>query len=169
MHGIYLLLGTNLGDRLNYLLQATELIRKEVGMIVKTSSVYETASWGKEGQPDYLNQVLFVESQQTPDELLKTIQGIEQQLGRTRMEKWGSRTMDIDILFYDQEQISQPDLVIPHPLLHTRRFTLSPLNEIAPSLMHPVLKMQISELFSQLLDNLHVYKLFQTQHENKDI
>ncbi|WP_245681352.1 2-amino-4-hydroxy-6-hydroxymethyldihydropteridine diphosphokinase [Arcticibacter eurypsychrophilus] len=164
-----MLLGSNLGDRIYYLEQAAQLIHEDIGMIIKKSSIYETASWGIEDQPKYLNQVMQVETKLTPKQVLHAIQFIEKQLGRVRVEKWGSRTIDIDILFYDQKHIQSPDLVIPHPLLHTRRFTLAPLNEIAPSLMHPVLKMQIAELFKQLLDNLHVYKFFHTQHENKDI
>ncbi|WP_040299587.1 2-amino-4-hydroxy-6-hydroxymethyldihydropteridine diphosphokinase [Arcticibacter svalbardensis] len=169
MHTIYLLLGSNLGDRSYYLGEAANLVSEDIGRIIEGSSIYETDSWGIENQPKYLNQVLQVETELGPKKLLDEIHTIENLLGRVRGEKWDSRVIDVDILFYDQKHIQRPYLIIPHPLLHTRRFVLTPLNEIAPSLMHPVLKLQISELFKQLLDNLHVYKFFPTEYENEDI
>lgn len=159
MHIVYLLLGSNLGDRSGFLQQATEMISIEVGKVLKSSSVYQTASWGNEKLPEYLNQVLLVHTAKSPQEILHSIQLIEKLLKRKRTEKWGSRTIDIDILFFDQEEINDDNLIIPHPLLHTRRFTLAPLQEIAGSFVHPVMKMDIETLYKQLSDDLSVKRI----------
>jgi 2-amino-4-hydroxy-6-hydroxymethyldihydropteridine diphosphokinase len=158
MVSVYLLLGSNLGDKQMFLRQAAVYIEEQIGAIVQQSSIYVTQSWGKTDAPDYLNQVLHVETQMQPDEVLTTVLNIELLLGRERREIWGSRTMDIDILFYDEAVINEQDLIIPHPYLHSRRFTLEPLAEIAPELLHPVLRKTVNELKSQLKDNLQVKK-----------
>ncbi len=158
MHRIYLLLGSNLGDRLWYLQQGCQLIETEIGKIERKSSVYRTASWGNTEQPEFLNQAVCVISALSPYELLTAVLLIEKVLGRKRVEKWGSRTLDVDILFYDNDMINEPDLIIPHPLLHHRRFALAPLEEIAPDLYHPVSGKKIKELLSELSDNLYVEK-----------
>lgn len=158
MHEIYLLLGSNLGDRSKYLREGCNLITSEIGEIVKRSPVYKTASWGNTGLPEFLNQAVCVISDLPPRELLSRVLLIEKILGRNRLEKWGSRTLDIDILFYDDEIINEPDLVVPHPLLHERRFALTPLQEIAPGLRHPVSGKKIKDLLSELSDNLYVDK-----------
>jgi 2-amino-4-hydroxy-6-hydroxymethyldihydropteridine diphosphokinase len=158
MVSVYLLLGSNLGDKQMFLRQAAVYIEEQIGAIVQQSSIYVTQSWGKTDAPDYLNQVLLVETQMQPDEVLTTVLNIELLLGRERKEIWGSRTMDIDILFYDEAVISKRNLTIPHPHLHSRRFTLEPLAEIAPELLHPVLRKTVNELKSQLKDNLQVKK-----------
>lgn len=145
-----------MGDRIGCLNKGCDLIRKEVGEIVLESSVYRTASWGNTDQPEFLNQALCVVSALSPDDLLLTIQLIEKALGRERIIKWGSRTLDIDILFYDDAVIDKPNLVIPHPLVGLRRFALVPLDEIAPDLVHPVSGMKIKTLLSQLSDTLYV-------------
>jgi len=158
MNAIFLLLGSNLGNREMFLKQAAAGLEQEVGTIVKTSSVYETQAWGKTDVPDYLNQVLLLNTAFTPQVVLGKILAIEKKLGRERTEKWGSRTIDIDILFYDDQVINEPDLVVPHPQLHLRKFVLEPLAEIAPDFVHPVLNKNILTL-NRYTDALIVKKL----------
>ncbi|MGZ3821394.1 MAG: 2-amino-4-hydroxy-6-hydroxymethyldihydropteridine diphosphokinase, partial [Mucilaginibacter sp.] len=119
----------------------------------------ETQSWGKSDAPDYLNQVILIETELSPQSILKKILAIETTLGRRREEKWGSRIIDIDILFYDSETVTEPGLNVPHPELHKRRFTLEPLSEIAPDFIHPVFNKSIFQLKNELKDNLIVKKL----------
>ncbi|HEY9197582.1 MAG TPA: 2-amino-4-hydroxy-6-hydroxymethyldihydropteridine diphosphokinase [Mucilaginibacter sp.] len=159
MIDVFLLLGSNLGDRKWFLQQAINHIRGTVGPVVKTSSVYETQSWGKTDAPDYLNQVLQVQTVLSAREVLTIILNIELLLGRKREEKWGSRTIDIDILFYGDALINEPELKIPHPELQKRRFTLEPLAEIAPDFVHPVIKKNILQLKNELIDKLVVKKV----------
>jgi len=159
MHEIYLLLGSNLGKREKLLLQAAEQIEAVVGEILKKSSVYQTQSWGVNNQPDYLNQVIFVKTSLKPRELLSRILLIEKGLGRKRIEKWGSRHIDIDILFYGDEIIDEPDLVVPHQYFHERRFAVEPMLEIAPDFIHPKLKKSIKSIALELTDKLSVQNL----------
>ncbi len=158
MPKLYLLLGGNLGDRIVYLRQASESIGAQVGGITAASKLYETAAWGKTDQPNFLNQVLEVQTEQPPEQVLQTINHIEQELGRVRQEHWGARVIDIDILFYDQLVLQTQRLTIPHPQLHLRRFTLLPLAEIAPELMHPVLGKNIDQLLEDCPDELEVWE-----------
>ena len=159
MQSVFLLLGSNMGDRQLFIGQAIKHIESEIAPVVKISSLYETASWGKTDAPDYLNQVVLLHSDLSPQEILKKVLNIETGMGRRREEKWGSRIIDIDILFYGDEIINGPGLQIPHPELHKRRFTLAPLVEIAPDWYHPVLKKNILALKIELIDDLHVKKL----------
>lgn len=159
MKDIFLLLGSNMGNREVYLQQALDLISQQVGPVELRSSLFETAAWGKTDQPDYINQAIRLKSDITAIKLLEVIGSIEAKLNRTREERWGARTIDIDILFYGSEIIDLPDLIIPHKLLHQRRFVLMPLNEIAPNLNHPVFKKTIHQLLLDLTDNLTVRKL----------
>ncbi|WP_295794994.1 2-amino-4-hydroxy-6-hydroxymethyldihydropteridine diphosphokinase [Mucilaginibacter sp.] len=159
MNRVFLLLGSNLGNRQLYLQQAIELIGTHFAPVAKTSSIYETQSWGKTDAPDYLNQVVMLETEVPASELLRKILDIELMLGRKREEKWGSRTIDIDILFYGDEIIDDKNLQVPHPELHNRRFTLEPLAEIAPGLLHPLLKKTILDVKNNLKDSLIVKKL----------
>ena len=159
MQEVYLLLGSNLGDRMKQVRDAADLIAKNVGKIMIRSACYETASWGNTDQPDFINQVLLVHTELTAREVLDQVLAIEVSLGRVRHEKWGSRLIDIDILFYGAEIISEPDLVVPHPHLHERAFVLVPLEEIAPALIHPVLKQSVSELARNLNDGLLVKRI----------
>jgi len=156
MQSVFLLLGSNLGNRLLFLTEAIDYIESDIAPVVKTSSVYETQSWGKTDAPDYLNQVVFLESDLPASTILQKILHIENVLGRHREEKWGSRTIDIDILFYGHDIINEPNLHIPHPELQNRRFTLEPLAEIAPEFIHPILKKNILQLKAELIDDLNV-------------
>ena len=157
MPKVYLLLGGNLGDRTLYLQQARESINRQVGALTRSSKVYETAAWGKTDQPNFLNQVLEVETGLTPEEVLQRINAIEQELGRVRQEHWGARVIDIDILFYGSLLQQTQRLTIPHPQLHLRRFTLLPLAELAPELVHPVLGKSINQLLQECPDGLEVW------------
>jgi 2-amino-4-hydroxy-6-hydroxymethyldihydropteridine diphosphokinase len=160
MIDVYLLLGSNLGNRLQYLKEALACIVAKAGHLVEQSGVYETQSWGKANAPDYLNQVVLIRTQLAARPLLKTLLNIEQELGRLREERWGSRTIDIDILFYGDEIIDEPELTVPHPQLHKRRFTLEPLAEIAPLLVHPVMQKSVDILKSELDDTLQIKKYY---------
>jgi len=156
---VFLLLGSNLGDRQAYLQLAVNYIEKEVAPITKKSSIFETQAWGKTDNPDYLNQVVVLETNLPSRTILEKILAIEIVVGRKREEKWGPRVIDIDILFYGCEIINEEGLVIPHPELHKRRFTIEPLAEIAPEFVHPVLNKTIFEIKSELNDKMHVEKL----------
>lgn len=158
MNNIFLLLGSNLDDREKYIRQALDLINQQIGCVELRSSLYETAAWGKADQPNFLNQAICLRSGMTPMKLLEAIWSIEDKLNRTRNERWGARTIDIDILFYGSEIINLPDLIIPHKLLHERRFVLMPLNEIAADLNHPVFHKTIKQLLLELIDDLSVTK-----------
>lgn len=153
------MLGSNLGDRQSLLARAIWLITQQAGTIIAESAVYETQSWGKTDEPDYLNRVIQLRTEIEPEALLDILLEIEQQMGRERRERWGARVIDIDILFYDDRVINTLQLQIPHPRLHERRFTLEPLFEIVPYLKHPVLKKDILQLLNELQDNLIVKKL----------
>ncbi|WP_428330702.1 2-amino-4-hydroxy-6-hydroxymethyldihydropteridine diphosphokinase [Mucilaginibacter sp.] len=160
MIDVFLLLGSNLGDRHLFMQQAIKLIENDIAPVIKTSSVYETQSWGKTDAPDYLNQVILLQTSLPAQIILQKILAIEIVLGRKREEKWGSRTIDIDILFYGDAVINEDNLQIPHPELHNRRFTLEPLAEIAPAFIHPVINKSILGIKSELKDNLIVKKFY---------
>lgn len=150
---VYILLGSNLGDRVSGLHQAAELIASRVGPVVQSSELYETAPWGITDQPAFLNQVLAVETALIPEAVLSQTQAIEQALGRVRLTKWGARVIDIDILYYEQLVYHSDTLTIPHPYLHERRFTLVPLAQIAPDLGHPILHKTTRELLAICTDS----------------
>jgi 2-amino-4-hydroxy-6-hydroxymethyldihydropteridine diphosphokinase len=160
MNAVFLLLGSNLGDRKLSLQQAMMHIENEVGPVIQTSSIYETQSWGKTDLPDYLNLVIEVKTKLPAKIVLEKILNIELVMGRVREEKWGSRIIDIDILLYNSDIINEPGLHVPHAELHNRRFTLEPLAEISPEFIHPVLKTTILQLKNELEDNLIVKKLY---------
>lgn len=156
MNTIFLLIGGNLGDRFLNLQKASELIAETIGGIQKKSAVYETAAWGLVEQPSFLNQALQVETELSPENLLSEIHLIEEKLERKRLQKWGTRTMDIDILFYESQVIDTPNLIVPHLYLHLRRFTLVPLCELIPDFVHPVLQKTVRELLEECEDELEV-------------
>ncbi|MBC7400934.1 MAG: 2-amino-4-hydroxy-6-hydroxymethyldihydropteridine diphosphokinase [Mucilaginibacter sp.] len=159
MNNVFLLLGSNLGDRKLFLQQAILHIAYDIAPTQKTSSVYETQSWGKTDEPDYLNMVIELETELSAKTILDKILAIELVMGRKREEKWGSRIIDIDILYYNNDIIDEPGLHVPHPQLHNRRFTLEPLAEIAPDYIHPILKKNNLWLKNDLKDSLIVKKL----------
>jgi 2-amino-4-hydroxy-6-hydroxymethyldihydropteridine diphosphokinase len=157
----YLLLGSNIGDRLNYLNKASEAVRLIAGRVIRCSSVYETESWGFVDSTPFLNQVIVVQTNLRADELMKKLLLAETELGRLRGkagEGYSARIIDIDLLFYGQQIINEPELTVPHPRLHQRRFALMPMVEIAPGLIHPVLKSSMAELEAICPDSLKVVK-----------
>jgi 2-amino-4-hydroxy-6-hydroxymethyldihydropteridine diphosphokinase len=153
---IFLLLGTNQGDKLGNLTAARTSIQKISGRVIKSSKVYKTSPWGKSDQEDFYNQAIEIVSPLPPEKLLESILEIETQIGRTRFEKWGPRLIDIDILLYGNEVIDQISLTIPHPRMHERRFALIPLCEIAPDVVHPIFKTTVEQLLRQCQDELMV-------------
>ena len=158
MNNAYLLTGSNLGDRLANLNTAKALIDLHCGKTTRFSSVYETAAWGKIDQPSFLNQALEIETTLHPKELIKKVLKVEKLLGRKRTEKYGPRIIDVDIIFFNNEIIKKHFLAIPHPEVQNRRFALVPLSELAPDLIHPVLKKSIRELLEACSDKLEVKK-----------
>lgn len=168
-HEVYLLLGTNLGNRIALLNRALSSISLNIGEIQSCSSIYETAAWGNEDQPNYLNQVTLVTTSLSPFQLLQKINAIEKKLGRERTVKWASRPIDIDILLYANQVIDRPTLRIPHPHLPNRRFALVPLQEIAPTLVHPVFNVNITDLLEQTPDQLAVKRYLTHTYEQHEI
>jgi 2-amino-4-hydroxy-6-hydroxymethyldihydropteridine diphosphokinase len=158
MNNTWLSLGSNEGDRLQWFQKAMDLLSSNCGSIVNRSSVYETAAWGLTTQPDFLNMVIEVQTNKTPSQLLTEIHNIETVLGRQRDVKWGQRTLDIDILLYNNDIIKLPGLTIPHPFMQDRRFTLTPLAEIAPAYIHPKFNKTILQLLDECPDKLEVHK-----------
>jgi 2-amino-4-hydroxy-6-hydroxymethyldihydropteridine diphosphokinase len=155
----YLLLGGNIGNRAKYLKSAREQISRFIGGIEKASSIYETEPWGFSHETPFLNQVVISITGLHPGEIMLIIRDIEKGFGRVReKEHYSARTIDIDILFYDDMIINREDLVIPHPRLHERRFVLVPLAEVEPDLVHPVFKKSISVLNAECDDKLMVRK-----------
>ncbi len=152
----FLLLGSNTGDREGLLDAAFLRIGLLAGKIIAASSRYETQPWGKEDQPPFLNQAIEVETPLSPQILLATLKDIERSLGRLPSGKWEPRTMDIDIIFYGNLVVEEPNLVIPHPAMAERRFVLTPLAEIAAGIMHPVLNKSVSQLLAACTDPLRV-------------
>jgi 2-amino-4-hydroxy-6-hydroxymethyldihydropteridine diphosphokinase len=155
----YLLIGGNQGDRLARLATARDYIMAAGGDIQLASALYETAAWGKTDQPDFVNQALKVATSQEAPAWLLTLLGIEEKMGRRRQEKYGPRIIDIDILFFNNSILREPQLTIPHPEIQNRRFALTPLEEIAPFLIHPVLGKSIRELLAECTDTLAVKQI----------
>jgi 2-amino-4-hydroxy-6-hydroxymethyldihydropteridine diphosphokinase len=156
MNKVFLLIGGNMGDRLQNLHQAIALLSATVGPVIQQSAVYETAAWGKTDQAAFLNQALLLNTSLSARELITAVLLVEERMGRHRTELFGPRVIDIDIMFYNDEVINEPHLTIPHPQLQNRRFALVPLNEIAPNLMHPVLNKTLEELLVECQDELPV-------------
>lgn len=156
--GIYLLLGSNLGDKQANLARATMLLRG-ISEVRATSALYSTQAWGKQDQPDFLNQVIEMAYTDSPENLLAQLQNIEAEMGRVRHEKWGPRLIDIDILLFGSTVISSPRLIVPHPELPNRKFALLPLCELAGELEHPILHAKMSTLLASCPDVLNVTRL----------
>jgi 2-amino-4-hydroxy-6-hydroxymethyldihydropteridine diphosphokinase len=172
MQDVYLSLGSNRGNRENNLLQACRKISRKIGDIIRVSSIYETEPWGFTDDILFYNQALLVTTMLTPDELIDEIQQIESEAGRIRevpagcsdssacpTNKYSSRPLDIDILFYGGMVLFTEKLMIPHPLMHDRRFALIPLNEIAPDMIHPVFRKSVADLLLSCNDTSKVNKI----------
>jgi len=159
MNSTYLLLGSNMGNSTELLSNAIEQIENKIGPLLLQSNLYATAAWGNTSQPDFLNQVIEVATQLDATETLKEILSIEKNMGRIRTVKNAPRIIDIDILFFNNEIINRIDLIVPHPEIQNRRFVLTPLNEIVPQMIHPVLNKTIDQLLSFCPDQLAVKKI----------
>lgn len=157
---VYMLLGSNLGDRELMMRQAIERIEAEIGNVSVRSSLYETAPWGNTAQPAFLNMAIMVQTTLSALEVLEKALNIEKQLGRVRAERWGSRTIDIDLIFYASAIVNvEGKLTIPHPQMQNRRFVLEPLAEIAAAYIHPVLNSKVEDLLQSLDDDTAVKKI----------
>lgn len=156
MNKAYLLMGGNVGDTKQIFLTAIVLLESECGIVSKKSSLYDTAPWGKADQQNFLNQALLLVTPLSAHDLLRNILYIEEKMGRRRLEKNGPRVIDIDILLYNELIIDDVQLSIPHPELQFRRFALTPLAEIAPSYIHPILHKSVAQLLLECGDQLEV-------------
>ncbi len=158
MNVTYLCLGGNIGDRELCLKMALSQISEKIGNISSTSNIYETEAWGVENQQAYLNQCIEVKTPLSSSKLIESLLFIEKDLGRKRTisETYEPRTIDIDILFYNDAIINDQNLIVPHPRLHLRKFVLIPLNEIAPNYLHPLLNKTIFNLLSECNDTSDV-------------
>ena len=157
---LYLLLGGNIGDKERIFSEALAILNNRVGEIQLQSAVYETEPWGFESPDLFWNQAIEISTNLSPEEVLAQTQMIEQELGRIRKEnKYSSRVIDIDILFYGDQIINRENLIIPHPRIQERKFALVPLNEIAPELIHPVFHKSIRQLLEESTDPLKVERV----------
>lgn len=146
MNEAFISIGSNIGERHVYLKNAVQALAElETVSVEKVSSIYETAPVGYTEQADFLNIVVFIKTELSAHELLASCQQIEQELGRERTIRWGPRTVDLDILLYNQDNIETENLVVPHPRMDERAFVLIPLLEIAPEVVHPVSGKRFSE------------------------
>lgn len=156
---LYLLLGSNIGNRLQYIHAATLQLNLFFEQNpISASSFYETAAWGLENQASFLNQCLLYHSHKCPLHILQEIKKIEQICGRVAKGKWEAREIDIDILIYGEMVFNADELTIPHPLLHQRSFAMHPLIELSPELVHPVFQKKMSHILAHCEDKLSVSK-----------
>ena len=158
----YLLLGSNMGDRLANINNAIQKIQSICGEVIQLSAVYDTAPWGYTEQDSFLNQVVVLDSNMHPTQLMLHLLEIEKEIGRVRDIKYGPRLIDIDILLFDDEIINNSILTLPHPEMQNRKFALMPLVEVANELMHPILKQTVTELLLNCTDTCHVQKFSET-------
>lgn len=147
-----------MGNSKQQLAEAIKNIKRDIGKITRESNLYVTAAWGNTNQPDFLNQVIVVETKISAFQTIKSILAIEKKMGRIRTIKNAPRVIDIDILFFNKEVISEKDLTVPHPEIQNRRFVLIPLNELSPNFKHPVFQQSIHYLLKKCKDRLDVKK-----------
>jgi len=148
-HLVYLSLGSNIGDREAHLREAIRRL-ESTGKLRSLSSIYETEPVEFTDQPQFLNCAVALETSSTPEQLMLQLLTVEKAMGRQRIQKKGPRTIDLDILLFEDEVIATPVLTIPHPAMQYRRFVLEPLAEVAPDAMHPVLRKTVRELLEEL-------------------
>jgi 2-amino-4-hydroxy-6-hydroxymethyldihydropteridine diphosphokinase len=153
---LFLSLGGNLGNTREIFEGAYPLIEKKIGKIAVYSSIYQTEAWGPIPQADFLNQVVLVSTTLKPEACLMELLEIEREFGRERKERWGPRTLDIDILYYSDILIAEADLTVPHPRIAERKFILTPLVEIAPLFEDPVTRKSMKALLENCIDSSQV-------------
>ncbi|MAO71968.1 MAG: 2-amino-4-hydroxy-6-hydroxymethyldihydropteridine diphosphokinase [Flavobacteriales bacterium] len=156
MNIIYIQIGSNMGDRISYINNSMQQIEDKLGEISNSSKIYESSPWGNINQGNFLNSVIKVESDLDAFKTLKILQEIEENLGRKRIQKWGERCIDLDILFFNNHIIDSKNLTVPHPYIQDRNFVLIPLNEIASTFNHPTLKKDIFALLNDCTDKEEV-------------
>lgn len=163
-HITYIALGSNVGDKLLQCRKAiSEILKIDRHRLLAQSSFYKTQPLGYTIQDWFVNGVIKLETELEAHELLRSLKALESRLGRRETIRWGPRTIDLDLLFFDDEKIHSEELVIPHPLLHERQFVLVPLTEIDPHLVHPVLGQTIRELLTQLKEDQGVEKILSVE------
>ncbi|EPY2304438.1 2-amino-4-hydroxy-6-hydroxymethyldihydropteridine diphosphokinase [Clostridium sporogenes] len=150
MHTAYVAFGSNIGEKENYIKRALEKIEERDIKIIKVSPIYETEPYGVLDQDSFLNGVVRIETNLTPEDLIKELLLIEKQLDRVRERRWGPRTIDLDIIFYDDLIINKNNLIIPHKDMENREFVLKPLCDIDENFIHPVLKKSVRQLYDEL-------------------
>lgn len=161
----YLLIGGNVGNRFLYLQMAVKLLNDQCCKVVNKSAIYETAPWGNSNQGAFLNQALEVNTEFSASELMMRLLNIEEQMGRKRLEKYGPRIIDIDILLFNNEVHSTPELTVPHAELQNRQFALRPLSHIAGTVIHPIFHKSIQQLLEECLDTLDVKEVLPENEE----
>jgi len=159
MPSVFLLLGSNEGHSVELLKKVRKEISERIGDIRQASSIYITQAWGKTDQNDFYNQAIRVMTRKWPHTVLDLCLEIEKDLGRHRIEKWGPRTIDIDILFYGERIVNTKDLIIPHPHFEKRNFAIIPMLEIASNFKHPKNQKTIEDIYLESEDELSVYML----------
>lgn len=147
MNRVFIAFGSNIGDRYETVKRAFELIEENGMKIIKKSNIYETEPYGYKDQPPFINGVILVETELTCREVLERLLQIEKQLGRERIIRWGPRTIDLDIIFYNGEIYNEEDLKVPHPDMQNREFVLKPLCDIEPDFVHPILNKSVKEMY----------------------
>ncbi|SHF29047.1 2-amino-4-hydroxy-6-hydroxymethyldihydropteridine diphosphokinase [Caloramator proteoclasticus] len=150
MNRVFIAFGSNIGDRYETIKRAFELIEENEMKIIKKSSIYETEPYGYKQQPPFINGVILVETELSCRDVLQRLLKIEKQLGRERIIRWGPRTIDLDIIFYNNEVYNEEDLKVPHPDMHNREFVLKPLCDIEPDFVHPLLNKSVKEMYMML-------------------
>ena len=168
---VYLSMGSNIGDPIHYLQAALAALDALEGcQLLAVSSLFQTPAWGKTDQPDFVNLACQVATQLNPLDFLDACQKIETDLGRVRLEKWGERTLDIDIVLWGEETLDFPRLQVPHPYMQERAFVLLPLVQLIPHFIHPQLGKNISQLLETVqADCLAITQLPQQPHPTKEI
>ncbi len=156
---VYLLLGSNIGDKKEHLRKAKALIGERIGKIQRSSGFYLTQAWGNTEQDDFINQALELRTYHSPEQTLRVLMDIEKELGRNRVVKNEPRIIDIDILFFGYKTIKTKELVVPHPKFHERNFAMVPMMELNGDFVHPAFEIPIDELYFESKDNLDVVLL----------
>ncbi|MDO6354009.1 2-amino-4-hydroxy-6-hydroxymethyldihydropteridine diphosphokinase [Caloramator sp. CAR-1] len=150
MNIAYIAFGTNVGNREENINVALKMMEDRGLKIIKTSKIYVTEPYGYKDQPEFLNGAVVVETSLSCRELLNVLLNIEKDMGRVRHFKWGPRNIDLDIIFYNDEVIDEPDLKVPHPDMQNRDFVLKPLCDLNPNFVHPVFKKAVKTLLEEL-------------------